>query len=330
MIEITDKVQCCGCEACVQACPKQCIAFDEDEYGFRYPHINLNECVKCGLCEKVCPVINAGVTERWPQRVVASKNKNEEQRRLSSSGGLFILLAEETIKKGGVVFGARFDSDWNVVHSCDDTFQGIMPFMGSKYVQSRIGESYKKAKEYLDEGRYVLFSGTSCQIAGLKNYLKDNYDKLLTVESMCHGVPSPRVWREYLDFIRCSKESGSRGNTVLTSFIKTPSIEGISFRDKQNGWGKYGIVVRFSSDKREKKNNGLSSENDNQEDYEIRDALVKRLDFFDQEFLKKKEEEINKRVEEAKAKEGKVAVQSEIQLSYRIRPPPNGSPPHRF
>lgn len=276
MIAITDRLSCCGCEACVQICPKHSIAFDEDEYGFRYPHVNHNDCVDCGLCEKTCPVINVGSIVQ-PQRIVASKNNNEEQRRISSSGGIFVLLAEETLRKNGVVFGAKFDANWNVVHSCTDTIEGVSSFLGSKYVQSRIFDSYKRAKEYLDEGRDVLFSGTSCQIAGLKQYLRKDYDKLLSVEVMCHGVPSPRVWRDYLDTIRESKESGIEGNTVLSFLNNKPFIESISFRDKHEGWGKYGFVVRFSAAQNEDEKKGLSSENAQKKRIEIREPHKKNV-----------------------------------------------------
>ena len=270
MITISEKTKCCGCEACVIACPKKCISFDEDEYGFRYPHVNFDGCVKCGLCEKVCPIINVREALQ-PQRIFASKNNNEEQRRMSSSGGVFVLLAEETIRKGGVVFGARFNSDWNVVHSCAETIEEAIPFLGSKYVQSRVGDSYKRVKEYLDVGRNVLFSGTSCQIAGLKQYLRNDYDKLLTVEAMCHGVPSPRVWREYLEYIRRPKDDGTGENSVSSSQNKTPSIESISFRDKHDGWGKYSFNVHYMAEHRETKKSGSSSESIKQKEIEIRE-----------------------------------------------------------
>lgn len=282
MITISDKTKCSGCEACVQACPKSCIYFEEDEYGFRYPRVNLEYCVNCGVCEKVCPVINVGDTHQ-PQRKVASKNNNEGQRSKSSSGGVFVLLAEETIRKGGVVFGARFDADWNVVHSCAETIEGVQPFLGSKYVQSRIGDSYRIAKEYLDEGRNVLFSGTSCQIAGLKQYLRKDYEKLLTVETMCHGVPSPKVWRGYLEYIRRPETAGTGGNAVLLSLTETPSIKGISFRDKHDGWGKFGFVVHYSVNQRETEKFGLSSVIAQNKSIEIREPHKENV--FMQAFL---------------------------------------------
>lgn len=195
MIHITDKSKCCGCNACVQRCPKQCIAMREDEEGFLYPKVDVAVCIDCGLCEKVCPVINQNVPKE-PLQVFAAKNKNEDQRLRSSSGGVFILLAENIIKQGGVVFGARFDKNWEVEHGYAETLEELEPLMRSKYVQSRIGNTYKEAEMFLKQGRKVLFVGTSCQIAGLHKFLRKEYENLLTVDFICHGVPSPGVWRK--------------------------------------------------------------------------------------------------------------------------------------
>lgn len=169
MIDIVDKANCCGCNACVQRCPKQCITMHEDEEGFLYPLVDQSRCIDCGLCDKVCPVLNQSVPKQALQ-VFAAKNNNEEQRLRSSSGGLFILLAEYVIKQGGVVFGARFDQNWEVEHVYAETLADLEPLMRSKYVQSRIGYTYKEAEQFLKQGRQVLFVGTSCQIAGLKSF----------------------------------------------------------------------------------------------------------------------------------------------------------------
>ena len=138
MIHIIDKSKCCGCNACVQRCPKQCITMQEDEEGFLYPVVDQSVCIDCGLCEKVCPVINPSET-RQSLQVFAAKNRNEDQRLRSSSGGIFILLAEHIIKQGGVVFGARFDKNWEVEHAYAETLEELEPLMRSKYVQSCIG-----------------------------------------------------------------------------------------------------------------------------------------------------------------------------------------------
>lgn len=250
MIEIKDKSSCCGCEACIQCCPKQCIALREDTEGFLYPYVNKIDCVDCGLCEKVCPIIHQD-DSREPVSSYIAINPNEEIRLKSSSGGIFTLLAEIIIAEGGVVFGARFDEKWNVIHSWTDTFEDLAAFRGSKYVQSRIGNTYKEAKEFLQQGRKVLYSGTPCQVAGLKRFLRKEYDNLLTVDFICHGVPSPGVWRRYLSelrgFLRAQRGDGK--NSVGSSIDELPVITGISFRDKSNGWKKYGFRLRYAASK---------------------------------------------------------------------------------
>ena len=229
MIDITDKSKCCGCTACVQRCPKQCIVMHEDKEGFLYPKVDTAKCIDCGLCEKVCPVLNVA-DDRLPQKVLAAKNKNEQIRKTSSSGGIFTILAEQVINDGGVVFGVKFNDKWEVVHSYTETIDGLAAFRGSKYVQSFIGDSYKKAEIFLKNGRKVLFSGTPCQISGLKHYLRKEYENLLTVECVCHGVPSPKVWREYLKEVKAN--SGAT------------SIQDVCFRDKSTGWKGYSVSYK--------------------------------------------------------------------------------------
>lgn len=246
MIDIKEKNNCCGCGACVQICPKQCISMAADNEGFLYPQVNSAICIDCGLCEKVCPVINQSAP-REPLVVYAAKNNNEDIRLKSSSGGIFTLLAEKVIEEGGVVFGAKFDADWNVIHDYTETIEGLAAFRGSKYVQSIIGDNFKTAKQFLNNGRKVLFSGTPCQIAGLKKYLRKEYDNLLTVDVVCHGVPSPMVWRDYLDYKRAKRAAGK--NTVSSSLKELPVITGISFRDKTNGWKKFGFRICYAAPK---------------------------------------------------------------------------------
>ena len=246
MIDIKEKHNCCGCSACVQICPKQCISMSADNEGFLYPQVNSSICIDCGLCEKVCPVINQNEPKE-PLAVYAAKNTNEEIRLKSSSGGVFTLLAEQVIAEGGVVFGARFNESWEVIHDYTETVEGLEAFRGSKYVQSFIGDNFKVAKQFLNNGRKVLFSGTPCQIAGLKKFLRKDYENLLTVEVVCHGVPSPMVWRDYLDYKRAERAAGK--NTVSSSLNELPVITGISFRDKTNGWKKYGFKICYAASK---------------------------------------------------------------------------------
>ena len=246
MIDIKEKKDCCGCGACVQRCPKSCISMREDNEGFLYPEVDKEMCIDCGLCEKVCPVINQS-KERQPLVVYAAKHKDEQIRLASSSGGAFTAIAEPVIEEGGVVFGAKFDKDWSVIHDYTETKEGLAAFRGSKYVQSRIGESYKNAEAFLKTGRKVLFSGTPCQIAGLKRFLSKEYDNLLTVDFICHGVPSPGVWREYLKE-ETARQCGGK-NTVLThpkDKLEDVRIENISFRNKRLGWKKFSFALTLS------------------------------------------------------------------------------------
>lgn len=245
MIRLAQKNDCCGCEACVQRCPKHCISFVEDNEGFLYPRVDLSTCIDCHLCEKVCPVINQGA-QRRPIRVYAAKNPDENIRLKSSSGGIFTMLAEWVLADGGVVFGARFDDTWSVIHSYTEITEGLSAFRGSKYVQSRIGSSYEEAEQFLREGRKVLFSGTPCQIAGLKRFLGRDYLELLTVDVVCHGVPSPLVWQKYLEEMIYFKIPDKK-NMVLPSLNEIPVITDIAFRDKKAGWKKYGFGIRMST-----------------------------------------------------------------------------------
>ncbi|MBM6673382.1 Coenzyme F420 hydrogenase/dehydrogenase, beta subunit C-terminal domain [Marseilla massiliensis] len=254
MIKIQNKQDCCGCSACVQRCPKHCISMKEDEEGFLYPVVDETLCIDCGLCEKVCPIINR--PEKLPvMKVLAVKNRNEEERMASSSGGVFIAFAKKVIEQNGVVFGAVFDGNWEVKHTYSETLDGVKPMMGSKYVQSRIGESFSQAERFLKEGRKVLFTGSPCQITALHNYLRKDYPNLLSVDFLCHGVPSPGVWRKYLEEMSSFSAFKAAGkNSVLSSSIKSvPVITGIEFRDKTlHGWKKYSFVVRGSAPKADK------------------------------------------------------------------------------
>ena len=197
MIHIIDKHDCCGCSACVQKCPKQCISMREDDEGFLYPHVDEAECIGCGLCEAVWPLLNVGEPVD-ANKVLAAKNRDDGERMASSSGGVFIALAKDVIRRGGVVFGAVFDERWEVKHTYAETLDGVRRMMGSKYVQSRVESSFRDAEKFLRAGREVMFVGMPCQIAGLRGYLHKDYDGLLAVELLCHGAPSPGVWRKHL------------------------------------------------------------------------------------------------------------------------------------
>ena len=226
-IELASAYSCTGCAACVSVCPTGSISMKEDREGFLQPHIDTKTCIGCHKCEKTCPILNPiEIPTDFETQAYAAINKDEDVRMRSSSGGMFHALAKWTIEQGGVVFGARFNDQWEVVHDYTETIEGIEPFMRSKYVQSRIGDTFKQAKQFLDQGRWVLYSGTPCQIGGLKAYLKKDYEKLLAVDLICHGVPSPGVWRAYL------KEA-----------IKNDTLLDFNFRDKKDGWKEFQYVT---------------------------------------------------------------------------------------
>lgn len=216
-----------------------------DREGFLYPIVDSSKCIDCGLCEKVCPVLHP-VTKEAAPLVYAAINNDEAVRMQSSSGGIFTLIAEYVLERGGVVFGACFDSDWNVIHDYTETKEGLARFRGSKYVQSNVGNSFNQVKTFLDSGRVVLFSGTPCQVAGLKNYLRKPYSNLLTVDLVCHGVPSPEIWRKYLqETIR--KAYGIKNNKAAVN--PGDYISDISFRAKDKGWKKYNVKIIFRDGK---------------------------------------------------------------------------------
>ena len=258
MIPIQDKRSCCGCAACAQRCPKHCITMREDEEGFLYPDVDKEACIGCGLCERVCPELHEGEA-RTPLGTYAAVNPDESVRMQSSSGGVFTALAEKTIDEGGVVFGVGFDQHWTARHLYAETRDQLAALRGSKYVQSEVGDSYRQAEAFLKLGRKVLFSGTPCQIAGLRRYLQREYDHLLTVDFVCHGTPSPGVFRLYLkETIESIARQGDKKFSFASSRIPhIPTadvvaakagfaISDIRFRDKREGWKKYSFALSLS------------------------------------------------------------------------------------
>lgn len=225
-----EKKECCGCTACVHICPVNCITMQEDEEGFLYPVIEEEKCIHCHKCEKVCP---GRITKQIHTNTETFVGYciDEEIRKQSSSGGIFSVVAEWIIQQKGVVFGAAFDDNFEVHHIAIETKAELEKLRGSKYVQSRLENVFLQVKQYLEMKRIVLFTGTACQIAGLKNYLNTEDENLYTIDVLCHGVPSPKIWRIYLDEKQKQYHS---------------SIEQYEFRNKENGWKNYYINILFS------------------------------------------------------------------------------------
>ncbi len=215
---------CCGCNACEQLCPKKCITFEYDSEGFLYPQVDKNLCIECGICTSHCPVIQKVECGKNPE-VFAAKYTDSGSVFKSTSGGIFIPLALNVLKKGGVVFGCAYDGELKAKHIAVESEKELCRLQGSKYVQSDTRGVYSRVKKELEKGRYVLFSGTGCQCAGLKTYLKKDYEKLLISDIVCHGVPSPKLFEKYIEYM--GKKLGGK----LTEY---------NFRSKEKrGWDLY-------------------------------------------------------------------------------------------
>ncbi|MBO8485725.1 MAG: Coenzyme F420 hydrogenase/dehydrogenase, beta subunit C-terminal domain [Bacteroidetes bacterium] len=237
MIRIASPEECCGCGACAQICPRQCITMKEDAEGFLYPQTDVPACIDCGLCEKTCPMLSDTGREN-PLDVLAAINQDTDIRDGSSSGGVFTALAVKVIADGGVVAGAAFDGRCEVHHEFVSSVAELGRLRGSKYVQSRTENTFGQTAQYLKEGRPVLFSGTPCQIKALRLFLGREYPLLYTVETVCHGVPGPGVWRAYLSEVLGGKTGGA--TQALDSGLK------VCFRDKSSGWKDYHVVIGSS------------------------------------------------------------------------------------
>lgn len=213
--------KCTGCTACMNICPKEAIKMKADKEGFLYPYIDKKKCIECGLCERSCPILRKNVSYSMNPIVYAVKNKRDSVRKVSASGGVFSAISDWILKEGGSVYGAIFEENFEVVHvrAQDDYVRDQM--RGSKYVQSKLGPIFQKVKQDLERGQKVLFSGTPCQVDGLKHYLGKDYDTLYLCDIICHGVMSPYILRDFIKLLR------EKFHTMITS---------ICFRDKKEDW----------------------------------------------------------------------------------------------
>ncbi len=220
-----DRDKCCGCNACVSVCPVSAIEIAQNEIGFPYPVVNEDKCIQCGKCVRVCQMKQLVLQEDFEQEYYAGQIKNLECLKESSSGGIFTALSEAVFEHGGIVYGVYFDSEWNVRHGRAENVNDTLKFRGSKYIQSDNTVVYDLIKKDLKEGRYVLFSGTPCQCEGVKKYAEEwklDDSKLILIDFVCHGVSSPTIWKQYIDFL--SQDRGQVG--------------AYTFRNKDKGWKK--------------------------------------------------------------------------------------------
>ncbi len=212
---------CCACGACVNICPKNAISMKEDKYGFLFPVINSNLCINCKQCKKVCAYQNVTETNK-PLKTWVAVSKDKEKLKKSASGGVFYTLANAVIRENGCAVGAAFDEDFELSHIIADDERTLEKLQGSKYTQSNTGFVFREIKKQLNNNKTVLFSGCPCQVAGLKAYLGKDYCNLITMDLICHGVPSNKAFKDYLKFFQNKKN------------IK---VKKFSFRDKSAGWG---------------------------------------------------------------------------------------------
>lgn len=217
---------CTACGACASVCPKDCISFEFDEEGFYYPIIDKDKCIKCGLCEKNCHVLDLNVPE-VEKTTYYGYTKDEKLRYQSSSGGAFSAIADIILKNNGNVYGAVFDCNECILKHASSDDVGIETLRKSKYIESYMGKTIKSIQKDIDNGRYVMFCGTPCQAAAVKKAIKDENDLLLVVDFICHGVPSAMLFKEH-----CKK------------IHKHEKLLSVDFRPKDKGWSSKNIRLR--------------------------------------------------------------------------------------
>lgn len=244
MIALKDKKDCCGCTACASVCPVKSIAMREDEEGFLYPQIDPEICINCGKCEEVCPIVNRKEETPFEQTGYIVQHKDEVVLRESTAGGAFTAIARYVIEQGGVVFGATLTDTFSVHHDWVDCVEDLTKFRNSKYVQSDLRKTFVQAKAFLEAGKLVCFSGTPCQIEGLISYLGRDYRNLITVDVVCRAVPSPLIFRKYLEY-----QETRLGEKII----------GIRFRDKAYGY-KYSTMNVVTKENRGRYHEGIETD----------------------------------------------------------------------
>lgn len=228
------KKECNGCGACALVCPKNCIKMVEDGEGFLYPEIDKDKCVKCNKCRKVCSNFNEKKEKN--EKAFVAINNEKQQLKESSSGGMFYILAEYVIRNKGVVFGVKYNENLEAIHAYAENMEECRKFCGSKYVRSNLKDSYVEVKKFLKDNRKVLFTGTACQISGLKKYLNQEYDNLILCDILCHANPSPKVFKLYIKNLEK---------------IKNKKVKCVWFRSKENGWKNQTPIIEFEDGNKE-------------------------------------------------------------------------------
>lgn len=234
MIQIIDKSKCCGCTACFCKCPKKAIIMKRDKEGFLYPNINLNKCIDCGLCEKVCPILNKPLCKEENTKGYIVRNRKVDIVKDSTSGGAFTAICTLFIDKGGIIYGAGYNDNMQVICKKTNSSKGLEEMRGSKFVQSKLGNTFLEIKKELSENKMVVFSGTPCQVNGLITFLGKKPKNLFCIDFVCRGVPSPGLWDNYISYMQKKYNS---------------NIVDVKFKNKTYGYHASTMRVKFKNGK---------------------------------------------------------------------------------